>query len=301
MNKKIYEDDLFVEMQKELQKQASTGQPNLIKAAECLHSAMEIFEETGLQARANDILNILFKIAQQEVKKNSVQKMPPIASLMEAGFTQRDLHEFSKGNPIARAKLNLILRDLGISNAHVAKFLGHNFLTEEEAKTLLDPNRSFGKINEWISNPNSPTDPNNVQPGETLEISGLSEKSNPLQDSDEVLKFKSIAKKNKNLSSEKMVKNLKEHGTVFNMADDNFAADQAYASWLKKIQKPEKFSKEDIDPELSGLLDVDSFDIDASDDDLLNLEITEDSLEVFDKEIPLEDFEDEKDVGQKVN
>lgn len=146
--KRTFENDLAFNMQNELRKQGSIL-PNFIKAAECLHGALEIFEETGLKARANDVLNILLKMAKEDVN-------------------------------------------------------------------LVDVEQSSSFDNE-------------------------------------------------------------------------------YQEWLKKTRKPQKLSKENVDPDLAGLLDVESFDIDASDDKLMNMEIKEDSLEVFDKTIPFEDLDDFED------
>jgi hypothetical protein len=49
-----------------------------------------------------------------------------------------------------------------------------------------------------------------------------------------------------------------------------------------------------MDADFADLLDA-NFDWNASDDDLMAVDINGDSLEVFDKDIPLADFEDERD------
>jgi hypothetical protein len=85
----------------------------------------------------------------------------------------------------------------------MAKLLGHqNVLNMKETDELLDPERSFGKMWEWMQDPHK-------SEGDTI---------NPGQD----IEFKSIAddKHTKGLTSEKMLENLKNHGMVFNMADD---------------------------------------------------------------------------------
>jgi hypothetical protein len=135
-------------------------------------------------------------------------------------------------------------------------------MSEDDAKQVMDPNRSFGKIHEWMQNPTKPVDPVNPQPGEALE-------------------FKSIAQKKRSaltdrhthgLTPEKEVENLKHHGTPFNMADDG-----------------------DVDPAFDELFSSPNFDMDASDDELMGMEIKEDTLEVSEGDISLEDFEDERD------
>jgi hypothetical protein len=135
-------------------------------------------------------------------------------------------------------------------------------MSEQDARLISDPNRSISKMWEWMKDPEMPIDPNKVKPGESI-------------------KFKSIAddRHTRGLTSEKQVQNLKNHGTQFNLAD---------------INQSNKLSKSDVDPELADLLDADSFDINASDDELFGMDIKDDSLEVFDQEETLSDFEDER-------
>jgi hypothetical protein len=265
ITKKMFEDEIISGMQGELRKQASNdATPNLVKAADCLHAALEIFEEVGLASRADDVLKLLQKIAQHHTTKSKpAVQMPSINKLMELGMTQRDLMEFSKGNPIAKAKFNLILRGMGYSEHQIGKLLGPaNVMSEQDARLISDPNRSISKMWEWMKDPEMPIDPNKVKPGESI-------------------KFKSIAddRHTRGLTSEKQVQNLKNHGTQFNLAD---------------INQSNKLNKSEVDPELADLLDADSFDINASDDELFGMDIKDDSLEVFDQEETLSDFEDER-------
>lgn len=102
------------------------------------------------------------------------------------------------------------------------------------------------------------------------------------EDPDKHLSFQSIAGRTpkrpdtvsdrhiKNLTPSKMVANLKNHGTEFNMADLNWS---------------------DFDPELADVLDANSPD-ELNIDDILDADVTDEILEVNDLE-PLEDFEDE--------
>jgi len=280
MSKSLFEDELVFSMEKQLRKQGSAEKPSLSKAAECLHAALEIFEEQGLTARADQVLQLLQKIAQSNEARD-VQQMPSVHKLMEAGLTQRDMHEFAKGSPVAKAKFNMILRGLGYSDHQIGKFIGPtNVMSEDDAKQVMDPNRSFGKIHEWLQNPTKPVDPVNPQPGEELE-------------------FKSIAQKKRSaltdrhthgLTPEKEVENLKHHGTPFNMADD--------ADCGVDIGRPVhkgNLRDEDLDPDFAELLKSPSFDMDASDDELMGMEIKEDTLEVSEGDVSLEDFEDERD------
>lgn len=296
MIKKVFENDLITGMQQELRKQASANH-NLVKAAECLHAALEIFEDSGLQSKADQILNLLLKIAQSKAKH--VKNMPSIQSLLEKGITHRDMKEFTK-SPVSKAKVNIVLRDLGFSEHDIAQFIGvQNVMDIDEAKSLVK-----------------------TQNDEILEFTSIKNLERPEFSPDETIEFTSVAARKKkvskpgkdlhtkNLTPEKMVANLKNHGTVFNMTDDGDVIDinnvdgghankptfeNEYQKWLDNLEdqkKPGKLNKENIDPNLSDLLDM-NFDESDSDDNLLNFEIKEDSLEAFEKEIPLTDFEDE--------
>jgi hypothetical protein len=306
MNKSLFEDELVSSMEKQLRKQGSAEKPSLVKAAECLHAALEIFEEQGMTARADQVLQLLQKLAQSNEARD-VQQMPTPKALMEAGLTQRDMHEFAKGNPVATAKFNLVLRRLGLSDHQIGRFIGPTkVMSEADAKELIDPNRSFGKIHDWMQDPTTPVDPRNPKPGETisfrsvpltgpgdtLSFESLKDKPKPTPPG-EALEFKSIAQKKssdrhtKGLTPEKEVENLKHHGTPFNMADDTFDVGRPVSKG--------NLRDEDLDPDFAELLKSPSFDMDASDDELMGMEIKEDTLEVSEGDISLEDFEDERD------
>ena len=275
--KKVFEDDLISGMQQELRKQASEEVPNLSKAAECLHTALEIFEEQGMTARADQVLQLLENINRAPaptVKKAA--KIHSLQQLMEAGVTQRDLREFKKNNPMAIAKLNLTLRRLGLSDHEVAKYLGPNrVMSEEMALKALSPNH----------------------PSSLLEFESLAPVSEPSDKGGELLEFKSslaASKKKvlsdrhtKGLTPNKSVSNYKKHGTPFNMADDNCAIDLPPPS--------DNLNVDDWDVDFADILNSPTFDIDASDDELMLMEVKEDSLEVLEAEVPMEDFEDERD------
>lgn len=61
----VFEDDLIRGMQDGLKKQTI---PNLSQAAECLHAALEIFEQQGLSKRADQVLVLLEKLAKKPQK-----------------------------------------------------------------------------------------------------------------------------------------------------------------------------------------------------------------------------------------
>lgn len=308
MIKKSVENELISGMQRELRAQSGARNvDSLGKAVDYLQSAMEILEEAGMQSNANTILGILSKVAEDPIvrKKNPVKEMPSMHALMEAGLTQRDLANFSKGDPVAKAKVNQILRNLGRTDKEIIGFLGkHNFMSEEDAESMLDPNSNLGKMWDWMQNPTTPMDQSNPRPEEgeetelmrefqkgespsftaqqpeMIEMSPVRTEAPQSIPSNKEISFKSIAqsiryqvdkemaadeanarkhKKPSNkindphikgLTSEKMIDNLKHHGTVFNMSDDGA-------------------------------------------NDLLDADVT-DELEVSDSDIPTEmDFEDE--------
>jgi len=209
IKKSVFENDLIVGMQRELRAHdEKQGIENLVKAAEYLHATVEIFEEAGLHAKADQVLNILARIAQQHHKKaappayTQAGEMPSIEDWEAKGVTVKDMRDFTK-NPIAKAKVNNALRLMGYTDSQMAKFLGHqNVLNMKETDELLDPERSFGRMWEWMQDPHKPE-------GQTI---------NPGED----ITFKSIADDphTKGLTPNKMVENLKNHGMVFNMADD---------------------------------------------------------------------------------
>lgn len=312
MSKSLFEDELMAGMEKQLRKQASAEKPSLAKAAECLHAALEIFEQQGMTARADQVLKLLQKIAQTNEARD-VMQMPTPKALMEAGLTQRDMHEFAKGSPIAKAKFNLVLRHLGYSDHQIGNIIGKtNVMSEDDAKQIIDPNRSFSKIYDFMKDPTAPVDPMNPQPGEeisirslpitgpgdTISFKSMKEKLEPGKG--EALEFKSIAQKKRSnlkdrhtsgLTSEKMTHNLKDHGHPMNKADD-CAVD------LPPPISKSTFKESDVEPDFMELFQSPSFDMDASDDELWGMEIKEDSLEVFENDQTMEemhDFEDERD------
>lgn len=240
--KKSFEDELMKGMQQELVKQASGGTtPDLSKAAECLHAALEIFEEQGLNVRADQLLGVLSKIAQTR-KTRPVEKLPSMQSLMHAGLTQRDLHEFSRGNPVAKAKFNLVLRTMGMSEHEIGRLIGPtNVMSEEKAKEIINPN-SF-QMSSLLHGP-SESAPEAGPEAEALEFKSIAQKADPAT---------------KGLTSEKQVKNLKEYGIPLNVN-----------------------SADDIGPS----------DVYSAEDELMSLDIKEDSLEVFDDEDAQSDWED---------
>lgn len=234
INKKVFEDDLIAGMHKELVKNATNqDKDNLGRAVDYLNSAIDIFEDAGMTVQADKVLRILAKIA-----NNNVRRLTSLHALQEKGVSIHDIKKATQGDVVARAKVNNALRELGASDKEIIEFVGaKNYMSEEAARDVLNPERAYSKINDWLKDPTMPVDPKNPQPGESLSFKSVPKSHQP---GDELV-FNSLAfdeqdaKKHslkpkpdthsKGLTSEKMIANLKHHGTVFNMADDGNAAD----------------------------------------------------------------------------
>ena len=228
IKKSVFEDELIAGMQYELREHdQKQGINDLVKAAEYLHSAVEIFEEAGMTAKADQVLNILAKIA---AASTHVRKIPSLQSLMDAGVTIEDLKNAGSGDPISKARVNLALRSLGLPDKEIIEFVGHkNMMSEQEAKELLNPERAYSKINKWFKDPTTPIDPKDLRPGEEIVFKSIAEELGLSDDQDAKGKsHKPTAVSDKHthgLTSEKMLENLKNHGIVFNLADSGAADD----------------------------------------------------------------------------
>lgn len=97
IKKSVFEDELIAGMQRELTaNEQSAAVNNLDKAVECLHSAVEVFEEAGMKAQADAVLNILLKIAQRHGKKPKKDKHT--AGLTSEKMIQNLLHHGTEFN-----------------------------------------------------------------------------------------------------------------------------------------------------------------------------------------------------------
>jgi len=219
MKKILFENDIINSMEKELAfASKKEGINNLTKAAEYLHSAIEIFEEAGMQKKANQVLQILAKIAASSLTE--ARQMPSLEDWKSAGVTLKELKEF-KHNPIAKAKINLALRQLGYKESELHKLLGsHNVMSEKEANDLCSSERSFGKMWDWMQNPNKLVDPENIQPGEEIEFKSLAENID-----EQNAKTKITDRHTSGLTSKKMTTNLKNHGHTMNLSDNSYIDD----------------------------------------------------------------------------
>jgi hypothetical protein len=267
IKKSVFEQELIAGMQHQLRKQASADQPELVRAGECLHAAMEILEEAGLQKRADQVLRVLYKIGGDSTKH--VQKMPTLEKLLGAGLTTADMQAFSKGEQGAKVKMNAVLHRMGFNEHEIAQFIGkHNVVPVDEIAT-------YEKFMGWIKDPLDDSAGKGsapVMPGQTVSMESLP--LLPEDDKDgapgEEFTFQSIAdakrkKKHddasvphnghtKNLTPQRMIENLKHHGTVFNMADDGGGLDVSNADFDPEFAEA---LHTDDDLQVEDVLDVD--------------------------------------------
>lgn len=263
IKKSVFEQDIINGMQQQLRKQASTDQPDLVKAGECLHAAMEILEQAGLQSRADQVLSVLRKIAISDPTKY-VQRIPTVQKLMEAGLTAADLQQFGKGDDGAKVKMNVVLRKMGLDEHEIAQFIGkHNVVSDHEIET-------YERFNSWMKDPLQ-LDSGPALPGQSVEMKSLPmlPEYTDERPSGGELAFTSLAKTKKDkhvkgLTPDKMIANLLHHGTVFNMADDGL-----------------DISSANFDPEIVEALGINNAD-DLSVDDILNIDMEQ--PETFEQE-----------------
>ena len=95
--KRSFEDELISGMQDELRKNAEAEKPKLSRAADCLHSALELLEQQGMHARADEVLQLLEKLAEGTTTIKTA-KIESLEQLMHAGVSQRDLMNFARGD-----------------------------------------------------------------------------------------------------------------------------------------------------------------------------------------------------------
>lgn len=110
IKKSVFEDELIAGMQRELTaNEQSAAVNNLDKAVECLHSAVEVFEEAGMKTQADAVLNILLKIAQRHGKKPKKDKHT--AGLTSERMIQNLLNHGTEFNMSDDETINDLLAD----------------------------------------------------------------------------------------------------------------------------------------------------------------------------------------------
>jgi hypothetical protein len=279
IKKSVFEDEIIAGMHKELVKNATAqDRDNLEKAVDYLNSAIDIFEDAGMKTRADKVLNILRKIAAK-----NVMQMPSIQALIEKGMRPEDVKDIAE-NPIAKARINKAFRALGYDDKQIANLIGkHNVMSQEEAEELTDESRAFSKMWDWMKDPTKVESGGELKPGDEFSIKSVAQDMNDAKKPKDPRKVSD--RHTKGLTSEKMVNNLKNHGTVFNLADDGQNTSDSLDADFEKLMK-EVTDK-------GGAVNV-AFNVPDQDesDDLLNADVEGGDLEV--SEGDLEDFEDER-------
>lgn len=247
IKKAVFADELMAGMQRELQSfEKKEGMQNLVKAVEYLQAAAEIFEEAGMTVKADQVLKILTKIA-HNYGPGDVIEFESLSPKTETGPGETLEFESLLGKPSTKPGDTLQFESLmggrGEPKGEGEEISFQSLLADDQD---ADDNDAKGK-------PRKPKNPAKISDRHT-----------------------------KGLTPEKMVENLKNHGSMFNLADDNNVdvpqppsfnePGGDYDKWLEmaKGDKPKKkVTMEDIDPDLVGLISLD----DSKADDLLNLDI----------------------------
>jgi len=171
-----------------------------------------------MATHASKVLNILEKLAN---KTKKVMKMPGISALIEKGMRPEDVQDLTT-NPIAKARVNRAFRGLGYSDADMAGLIGpSNVMSPEDVDMLLDESRSFMKMWDWMKDPMKREPGDEIKPGDEIEMKSLLASDENDAKHRKPKKPTTVSDRHtKGLTSERMTSNLKNHGTVFNLADD---------------------------------------------------------------------------------
>jgi hypothetical protein len=248
IKKSVFEDELIAGMQKELIKNATNqDHDNVGQAVDYLNSAIDIFEDAGMKTQADKVLRIIAKIAAK-----NVMQMPSIRALIEAGMRPEDVKDISS-NPIAKARVNKAFRALGYDDKQIAHLIGHhNLMSQKDAEELTDENRSFSKMWDWMKDPLKVEPGSELKPGDEFNISSVAFDENDAKHRKPKNPTKVNDRHTKGLTSDKMVANLKNHGTVFNMNNDGQAADDLLNA---DVSGDLEVSEKDLDPSLEDFED----------------------------------------------
>jgi len=208
IKKSKFEDEIMFNMHNSL---ASQNETDLSVAIDYLVSAMDILSENGFQSKADQILDVISKIAA------NVTTMPSIKFIENAlnkfNISLKDLSVLKEptlyNNRLIKAKVLKALRIAGLSDDTIINFIGGN-----KTISLIDPKlvdyilKSEKSIKEMIEIPN-----------EISAIAKMKQNKN-LKNKRPADLRKIIDPHTHNLTSDKMVANLLHHGTTFNASDD---------------------------------------------------------------------------------
>lgn len=216
-------DELAASMEQELKPFEKKDIPqSLAKAVDCLHAAAEIFEEAGMTKRADQILEVLEKFANKPKSKmhtNIVTNLPPVGKMMEKGITLVDFDKMNAGDVRAKARINKVLHELGLSPSDIIAAIGvDNYMKQQDSAAFANPHSSSSTILRMIQDPLGKDPSKDLDIGDEFSIESIASKHKKPRDPRRI-----SDPHTKGLTPDKMVKNLLHHGTEFNMADDGIA------------------------------------------------------------------------------
>lgn len=192
MLKNYLEAELAASMHKALIKKASNVEDNnLHNAVDYLNSAIDILQDAGLQSKANKVLKVLEKIAFAENDDS------PVDLSTDSNVNLDLLDQARKGDREAIIKVTTMLSEQGYSSELINNLLmpepEETFVSEISEEPIPSVDTMFTEASRKHKRPK---DPRKISDRHT-----------------------------KNLTSEKMIENLKHHGTVFNAHDISFSDD----------------------------------------------------------------------------
>jgi hypothetical protein len=229
IKKSLFAEELALGMQ---QKLANTDEDirinSLVQAIDFLHNAMEILDDIGLSKKADKILGVIVKIATQVSALPSIDAIQWV--LARYDLTTNDLKVLEQpttvDNRYIKAKVTQALRTLGFSDDVLINFFGKKIsplLSPELAKHYL---RTHKTLEEMIRVPEPKEESIRFEPGSEIEFRSLEKSPKEIDiESNPEIEFKSLAQNKlndkaiKGLTVDKMIENLLDHGTVFNLID----------------------------------------------------------------------------------
>ena len=230
INKPLFESELVDSMLRKLASQdTDQAMISLSQAAENLNCAVEILEELGMHTKAEQILDILIKIASTNV--SALPSMEAIQWVLDRyGLTIQDINELNSptttDNRYIKAKVSLALRQLGHSDDLLERFFGAPLMSREEAVRLLKNKKT---VEEMVSVTNPEEIEENIEPGSEISFKSLAKHNKPKRPADP---RKISDRYTKGLTPDQMIKNLLDHGTMFHHyhADDGLNTDDSLES-----------------------------------------------------------------------
>jgi hypothetical protein len=182
MKKNAFQDELVSEMHRLLVTAADEEDTSISKAVDYLNNAIDIFEDAGMQSQADQIMGVLYKMAEDAVWEDEIT----------GGLADKkkpkdfDPKAIAKGIKVEMEHTN---------DKHIAQEITMDHLTENPHYYDYLEDMEDKMDEQDTRSPQKPRDPR-----------GCHDKHAPI-------------------SSDQMIKNLLNHGTMFNAALDHNSAD----------------------------------------------------------------------------